>query len=578
MAQTYAIRGIGSKGVSVDVPPSELGYEFFNYAENIYIHDLKVKNVPDVELLIGGDHGNILWFSYLYDETTREPVIVYVTRTGTTDTIHQIKAGVDTDISRVSPAYTDITPDPYARWNGFVQNGQVILTNGANVPQYLALGATDFVDMPGWNTAWSCKVIQPFRGAWVALNINDSSADPEKERQATVLRWSSPIADYGSPPATWAELDEFDQPTGAGFNALGETPGEIVTGKTLRDAFMIYKTDSVVRMDYTGNPDAPFSFRTVFEDTGAWGPHAVCSVRNEHFVVGQNDVYITDGFQKQSVIDGRVKDVFDKMVFSTTKAHDVMVVPHYGNEEIFVLIRTKNSNGSLTTQVLCYAYKQDQWFFRAFNESDAVSFDYITYAGTGALSLSAPVVFDRWDDPDQMTWDEGADVVTEQWDNSSTILSVSYIMFAIGGEFYTYGPYRNSTTGLNCVIHKHDMDFNQVAGTLSDKIKRVLRLYPVVDPESRGYILFKLWGHDRPGQIVDEADKKWYLFDIEKDHKVDVTVSGRYISMEISTSTTLLTDWNNYDFLNNPTLPVRNPDNVLALTGIDIDLVALQRR
>jgi hypothetical protein len=584
MKSTFSVRGIGSKGISEDVPASELGMEYFNDAENVYVQDLKVRNVPDITQILSGSHGEVLWHGYRYNESSREPEIIYVGRDSITglDKIYIIKKanlgntdGTEKgiDASRASVPYTDISGEAYSRWHGFVSNGMVVLTNGNDVPQLLPLGSDQFIDMPNWDVNKTCRIMAPYRGVWVALNIVDATATPGKERQANVVMWSSPMTDYATEPLWWDPLDGSGNPTGAGYNPLGETPGECFAGRTLKDAFLIYKQDSVVRMDFTGDPDSPFAFRTLFEEVGAWGQNAVCSLRSEHFVVGNNDVFITDGFQKRSVISNKVKDRFDRLVFSRTNAHDVICVPNYGTEEVYVIIKYQNSNGEFKTSVLAYNYQQDQWFPRSFPD-----LSYITFAGPGALSFSDPVVFDHWDDPDNMTWDDGLEVSSDQWDNFTDVLSISYLLFAADGEFYNYGDYRNATSGQDCLIKKYDMDFNEVAGAYSDRIKRVIRLYPIVDPDSTGYIIFTLWGHDRPGQVVAENHKRWYLFDIARHHKVDCSVSGRYISMEIRTSKTLKTDWDNYIFRNNPREPVDDPVNLMNLTGIDMDIAALQRR
>jgi hypothetical protein len=157
-------------------------------------------------------------------------------------------------------------------------------------------------------------------------------------------------------------------------------------------------------------------------------------------------------------------------------------------------------------------------------------------------------------------------------------LSLPYTFFAADNKFYNYGPYRNAVSGQDCVVHKYDMDFNQLANTYSDRIKRILRIYPIVDPDSTGYIIFKVWGHDRPGQIVQDADKRYYLFNCATDHKVDMSVSGRYISLEILTDSNLFANWANYTFLNNPERPTIAVDTAMALTGLDLTLAVLQGR
>lgn len=578
-------KGIGSKGVSSDMAPAELPLELFSYAEDCYYKDGQVRNVPKLEEQLKGSHGTVLWVGYRYDTVTKEPEIIYVGRNEGTgaDSIYIIKKsnltktnGDEKGIvaSRASGAYTNIAETPYNKWQGFVSHGMVVLTNGVDVPQLLKSGTDVFVNLPNWADTMTCKSMMPYKAVWIAMNTTDSSKPAGSENERTTVRWSSPITGYNEEPSSWEVLDLGGDPTGAGNNVLGDTPGEIITGALIRDAFLIYKTDSVVRVDYTGNALSPFTFRTLFEDTGVWGVSSITPLRNEHLVVSQNDVYITDGYQKKSVIRNRIKDIFDTLVFSSTFAYDVVVAPDYTNEQVYVAITTQEEGGAgYKTQAYAFNYVNGDWFPRTFAEMP-----YVTYMSSAAMSSGDPVKLTLWDAGDNVAWDDGASDSTDIWDKGSDVLSVPQTMFCGGDKWYTYGVYRNAETGHNCIIKKYDMNFDELIGVTSRDIKRLLRLYPITDSTPKGHLIIKVWGHSRPGEAVQESDKKYYLFDLEADHKVDMSVSGRYISLEITTDETLRDTFDSYNFQNNPTKPSFNKANLFGLASIDINLAVLQQQ
>ena len=95
----------------------------------------------------------------------------------------------------------------------------------------------------------------------------------------------------------------------AGENVLSGNNGALVDQLTLNNSQIIYAERGVFAMDFIGAP-LVFSFRELFSDDGILNRGAVASFPNGHLVVGNNDIYVHDGNQKQSIVDKRVrKDV-----------------------------------------------------------------------------------------------------------------------------------------------------------------------------------------------------------------------------------------------------------------------------
>lgn len=79
-----------------------------------------------------------------------------------------------------------------------------------------------------------------------------------------MVKWSS-ASDPNEVPFTWDETD----PTSEAGEFLVPGAGEsVVTGAILKDAFFLYKQNSVHSMTYTGGVYV-FSFRQIFDGVGA---------------------------------------------------------------------------------------------------------------------------------------------------------------------------------------------------------------------------------------------------------------------------------------------------------------------
>lgn len=166
--------------------------------------------------------------------------------------------------------------------------------NAVDVPQRWDLGgATKFVALDNWPALTYCKAMRAFGPYLIALNITKPAGN-----FGFMVKWSHP-ADPGGVPVSW---DETDGDKDAGELDLAEGGDPIIDGLQLRDSFMVYKEQSVWRMDKIGGNDV-FRFSKVLGLSGAMNRNCIVELDGYHFVLTGSDVIIHDGQSPQQVLD-----------------------------------------------------------------------------------------------------------------------------------------------------------------------------------------------------------------------------------------------------------------------------------
>lgn len=193
--------------------------------------------------------------------------------------------GVDVD-------YT-VTPN---EWTSTTVSGVPILNPGNTIdpPQTWDLDlAGRFIDLPGWPGSTYCKALRGYKNFLIALNVTKSGTN-----YPYMVKWSHP-ADPGSIPTSWVTND----PTvDAGEHDLAEGFGEIVDGLQLKNSFIIYREDSIWRMDFVGGQFI-FGFQKVVGMAGAMNRNCIVEFNGLHLVLTKSDIIVNDGVQPVSILD-----------------------------------------------------------------------------------------------------------------------------------------------------------------------------------------------------------------------------------------------------------------------------------
>ncbi len=193
--------------------------------------------------------------------------------------------GVDVDYAGASNA-----------WTSTVLGGIPILNpgNASDPPQqWDANTATNFQALTNWPASTYCKVMRSYKGALIALNVTKSSTN-----YPYMVKWSN-TAVPGAVPTSW---DQTDATVDAGETDLAEGTDIIIDGLQLRDSFMIYKENSIWRMDYVGGPYV-YRFQKVLGLSGALNRNCIVEIDGFHVVLTGDDVIVHDGQTATSVLD-----------------------------------------------------------------------------------------------------------------------------------------------------------------------------------------------------------------------------------------------------------------------------------
>lgn len=246
-------------------------YQFFGYGE--------VYNSPTYEpqhVLPCNVSGNRYW--------------IYLTPTKAFAVTNSAGVSVHTNITHATPK-TGVTN----QWTSTLLSGVPIVNAGdGSAPMAWNLNlANKFVDLTNWQAGCSCKSLRAFKNFLVALNITKSGTN-----YPYMVKWSHP-ADAGSLPSSWNEADATKQ---AGEADIAEGYDPIVDGMQLRDSFMIYKEQSVWRMDFIGG-NYIFKFTKVLGKSGAMNRNCIADIDGYHVVLTNNDIIIHDGNTATSVLD-----------------------------------------------------------------------------------------------------------------------------------------------------------------------------------------------------------------------------------------------------------------------------------
>ena len=485
-------------GIALDPKPSDVNAQVWTGGSNVQFRNGFVAKADGLSRVFPTTAQKSLHLQPYLNQNT--PYWI----SGSAVALHRTEGSVWQDVTRVSGPYTASIDK---NWNGGILNQVVVLNNGNDLPQSLLPTATKFTDLPNWPTDTRAKVMRPFKNYLVALGITKASVD-----QPTTVKWSSP-ADPGEVPFTW---DVNDATNDAGENFLSDTSGAIVDGKKLKDTFIIYKEDSVYSMRYVGGVFV-FQFQQLFDDIGALSTNCIAEFDGKHFVVGQGDVYVHNGVQKSSIIDGKMKNyLFNSIKNVTVKA--VFVVPDYNNNEMWICFQAADtpSGSSYANTALIWNWKDDHWSVRDIPETPAATYGIVD-----------PQVSDAWNS-DSSSWDSD----TTAWGNASYNPSKSKVVFAgpVADTVYAVGD----TNLFDGAMFNSRVDRTQIYLQDDQKVKFISSVTPHLSGDGTAQVYIG-------ANMLHDAPTEWfgpYPFQIGVDDKIDCRVSGRYIGVRFEFQST----------------------------------------
>lgn len=418
--------------------------------------------------------------------------------------INKFKAGVSSDASRTTGgAYTG---DLFEAWSVTNLNTVVVASNGVDVPQSKLQSDANFKDLPNWPATYRCSAIKAYKNYLIAMGISSGAT-----QYPSTVKWSSP-ADPGQVPFSW---DVASVTSDAGENSLSDSTGVLVDGCSLRDSFILYKNTSVYSMTYVGGTFI-FSFRKLFDNAGVMARDCVVEFDSGHFVFGQDDVYVHNGVQKQSIIYGKAKEELFSSI-NRNQSSKCFVVMDPSRNEIWCCYPENTGAGFFCTAAFVYNWLENTWTKRSMPQSTNGAF-------WGIISNPAST----WDAPSYPIWVN----FRNPWQYTPAGNTNKGLGF--GNTVYDdLINYQSVGTGFNVMLEKTGMDLGD-----DRNVKVLTSITPHLSGFASGPITITLGSQDS-----QDGDVNWQApltFNAGVDYKVDCRTVGRYLAVKfewISTAT-----------------------------------------
>jgi hypothetical protein len=231
-----------------------------------------------------------------------------------------------------------------------VLNGVPFINHPQYAPQYFNAGTNLMASLPGF--ADTCQAVRAHKYHLFGMDFTIGGA-----RYGEVVRWSDAAA-AGNVPATWAPAANNQ----AGETVLGDSPGPLIDGASLRDQMMLYKGAAAYSASYVES-DAIFAFRKVFNTVGVLTRNCIAQVEGGHILLTESDVVLTDGVQAKSIIDLRNRrSLFNAL--DSTNYRNAFVVYRPQAREVWICIPVANSAYATPTRAYIYNISTDRWGIR----------------------------------------------------------------------------------------------------------------------------------------------------------------------------------------------------------------------
>lgn len=502
---------IGSIGIVDDLPPHQAPLGAWTSGQNIRFHQGGVENFKGHSPVFGTPTIDPNWllphivganFFWMYAGLTK----VYVTD----GTSHF-------DLTRASGG--DYTGNLNLNWNGGVLTGIPILNNGVDEPQMWnpPENTQRLTALSNWPANTIAKVLKPFLNFLVALNVTKNG-----DTFPHMVKWSHPAVP-GTVPSSW---DETDTTKLAGERDLADTPGEIVDGVALRDAFIIYKDNSIWVMRHIGG-NSVFSTRPLFRKLGLIASDCAVSYGDgtKHFAVSGDDVYIHDGQNPpKSLITRRVA----RHIFGNINSANVSrsyCVTNYPKHEVWFCYPEQGE--TTPNRAAVWNWDEGSWGFRA-----------IPPCRFMAEGVVDPNILDRTWDAQNITWDTFGGT----WDTRNFNPALRRVLMADGTNTKLFlADDTNQFDGVNISTYVEriglpivGVDRAGVPIVDTAAYKQLTAIYPRFEGTTGTQVTIRSATQDTPEGAVRYSAPR--TFTIGVDHRFDVFDSGRLLGLRVESA------------------------------------------
>lgn len=436
--------------------------------------------------LIGGATKFYVYYSGNYYNITRQTASVDVDYTVSTDNI----------------------------WQSTELNGFPVMNNGVDVPQaWTTLNpSVKLTNLDAWPTNTRCAVMRSFKAYLLAGDITI-----DDDRYPARLMWSG-AALPGGLPTTW---DPADTTQDAGYIDLSDTPGAIIDMKVLGDNLIVYKQRATYILQYVGGNDI-FVIKTQFLNIGAVASDCIAEVNGQHLVLTTDDIILTDGNSYKSIVDGRLRYYFFNSI-----AGDIVrrsfVVPNYRYSEIWVCVPINTTTYPNIAYI--YNYETGVWSTRTLTQTPFIASGLLDIPNSGTFDSYNTTIFNNA----TFAYDKSKynRITTLLASMDQTNSRITLLDSTVNLEI---------ASNMSVILERKNIKLGD-----DESVKTVKRIWPKMTHNSGASQTVDFY----VGSQMKRNDAiTWYgpyTFNIVTGDKIDLFVTGRYISFKVQSNSDI--DW-----------------------------------
>jgi hypothetical protein len=518
------IENLGQVGLSTDVPPNLLPLNALTEASNVVAEDGAISSSPGERLIWEGTTWATrplldvrpLYHRSWVDDSQAQWVII---SDGVNVWAYDILG--DGTGEKITPTDDDTPAGASVPWSSgrvtfATLNGILVVNSASDGLFYWGGTATVLIAAPGWTSTWRCAEIAAYRYALVALGMTEGANEyPHK------IRWSNSAAE-GALPTTWTIAATND----AGDDILGETEGVIVGGCHVRDQLYIVKEDAVYSMRWIGGPYIHQVSR-LKGGIGTRNPKGFCEMRGHLVVLTTSDVYLFDGQNSRSLLDGHARNAM----------FDAIAEENWDNAQVFfdayrnrLYLAYPTSDASKFCQ-FALVYNSEESTFARLELNNGYGFDvgFVTDASSASPTWGTADSL-VWDTQDGASWNKGVE-------QPSTPSLLMYESDAADTEWWlvsqTFDGSNSDGSAKLCVVERDSLPIEGAKGVTQVNWAILEVEGDLVDTSNDQVPLKVQFGGQESvkGKITwDPTVHELYL---DNQHVLDPRITGRYIAWRV---------------------------------------------
>lgn len=397
----------------------------------------------------------------------------------------------------------DQTPAEVGDWTGAELNGILMLNNGVNPPWFWDGQLGNIMEsLPNFPSNTTVGWLRSYKYFAFAGDINSDGTQYDNQ-----IYWSASV-EPGLPPQEWQPLPSND----AGDNILASTQGTVIDGHQLRDTFIIAKNHSLYIASHVAGRFV-FNFRKLSETVGVLTKNCMVEHHGKLFIFSDGDIVVTDGQTVASIANDRVRQrIFETMNMLKYKVCHAAL--YSARDEIWFCYPT--GQNELCTTAAVYDLTDDNWGFRDLPNT--------VQARQGIVQ--DPNAKISWDSDDE-SWDSDS----TRWDESGLSEIADGLMMANQEKLFAVGKSASfNGQPVNSTLEKLSMDFGNLE---VQKLISEVWLYPAGRPSEA--LEVRIGTQDNEAQPIDWGAPQTFI--IGQDKKINLTDTGRLISIRVTAET-----------------------------------------